>query len=113
MKTVLAVLITALGLSAATSELLKVNLASPVVVGSVEMQSGPCTVQQMSNGGSNIVLLVRCEGGQQSTVLANRIVGTPDSKTGVVLTLQNGRYVLDQVWLNELEGFQIQRVNEQ
>jgi len=113
MKTLLAVLITALGLSAATSELLKVNLASPVVVGSVEMQPGPCTVQQMSNGGSNIVLLVRSEGGQQSTVLANRITGTPDSKTGVVLTLQNGRYVLDQVWLNDLEGFQIQRVNEQ
>ena len=113
MKTLLAVLITALGLSAATSELLKVNLASPVVVGSVEMQPGSCTVQQMSNGGSNIVLLVRSEGGQQSTVLANRITGTPDSKTGVVLTLQNGRYVLDQVWLNDLEGFQIQRVNEQ
>ncbi len=113
MKTLLAVLITALGLSASTSELLRVTLASPVVVGSVEMQPGTCTVQQMSNGGANIVLLVRSEGGQQSTVLANRITGTPDSKTGVVLTLQNGRYVLDQVWLNELEGFQIQRVNEQ
>ncbi len=113
MKTLLAVLITALGLSAATSNLLRVTLAAPVVVGSVEMQPGVCTVQQMSNGGSNIVLLVRSEEGQQTTVLANRITGTPDSKTGVVLNLQNGRYVLDQVWLNELEGFQIQRVNEQ
>jgi hypothetical protein len=113
MKTLLAVLITALGLSAATSNLLRVTLAAPVTVGSVEMQAGVCTVQQMSNGGSNIVLLVRSEGGQQSTVLANRIAGTPDSKTGVVLNLQNGRYVLDQVWLNELEGFQIQRVIEQ
>ncbi len=113
MKTLLAVLITVVGLSAATSELLRINLASPVLVGSVEMQPGACTVQQMSNGGSNIVLLVRSEGGQQSTILANRITGTPDSKTGLVLSLQNGRYVLDQVWLNEFEGFQVQRVNEQ
>ena len=113
MKTLLAVLIAALGLSAATTDLLRVNLATPVMVGSVEMQPGVCTVQQMSNGGSNIVLLVRCEGEQQSTVLANRMLGTADSKTGVVLNLRNGRYVLDQVWLNPEVGFQIQRVNEQ
>ena len=109
MKTLLAVLIAALGLSAATADLLKVNLAAPLFVSGVELPAGPCTVQQMSIAGDNVVLLVRAETGQQATVLTNRITGTRDTKTGVVLNVQNGRYSLDQVWINELDGFQVLR----
>ncbi len=110
MKTLLAVLIAAFALSASSADLLKVSFAAPVFVAGVELQPGPCTVQQMAIGGDNTVLLVRGENGQQATVLANRITGTGASKSGVVLNLRNGRYVLDEVWINDLEGFQIQRV---
>ena len=113
MKTLLAVLIVACGLSAATADLLKITLAAPVTVGAVELPPGQATVQQMSTGGDNIVLLVRSDSGAQATVLANRISGTRDTHSGVVLNLQNGRYSLDQVWLNDIEGFQIQRTAAQ
>jgi hypothetical protein len=111
MKTLLVVLIAALGLSAASADLLRVTLAAPVFVGGVELPPGVCTVQEMSSGSDNIVLLVRSSAGQQATVLANHISNTHDSKSGVVLNLQNGRYTLDQVWLNEEDGFQVQHVN--
>jgi hypothetical protein len=112
MKTLFAVLIAALGLSAASADLLRVTLAAPVFAGGVELSPGICTVQEISSGSDNIVLLVRSSSGEQATVLANRIDNARDSKTGVVLNLQNGRYNLDQVWLNEEEGFQIQRSGE-
>jgi hypothetical protein len=114
MKTLLAVLIAALGLSAASADLLRVNLTSPMLVGGVEIPSGACTVQEVTNGSDNMVLLVRSASGQQATVLANRIDnGKAENKPGVVLNLQNGKYTLDQVWLNDEAGFQIQRTNEQ
>jgi hypothetical protein len=113
MKTLLAVLIATLGLSAASADLLRVTLAAPVTVGGVEMPPGICTVQEVTNGSDNMVLLVRSASGQQATVLANRISETRDGKTGVVLNLQNGRYTMDQVWLSEEQGFQIQHTNGQ
>ena len=109
MKTLFAVLIAALGLSAASSDLLRVTLAAPVFVSGVELTPGVCTVQELSGGGDNTVLLIRSIGGQQATVLATRISNSHNSKSGVVLNLENGRYTLDQVWLNEEEGFQVAR----
>lgn len=111
MKTLLAVLIAALGLSAASSDILRVTLAAPVLVGGVEMPPGVCTVQELSSSATNMVLLVRSDSGEQATVLANPIGSTRDSKAGVVLNLRNGRYTLDQVWLNEEVGFEIQHGN--
>jgi hypothetical protein len=112
MKTLLAVMIAALGLSAASPDLLRITLAAPVSVSGVLMPPGIVTVQEMSNGGDNIVLLVRSNnGGAQATVLANRMTATGENKPGVVLKMQEGQYSLDQVWLNEEVGFQIQRTN--
>ncbi len=112
MKTLLAVLIASFALSAASGDLLRVNLATPMLVGGVEIPSGACTVQEVTNGSDNLVLLVRSESGIQATVLANRIdTGKGDSKPGVVLNRENGRYSLDQVWLNDEQGFRIQHTN--
>jgi hypothetical protein len=63
----------------------------------------------MSGSSDNVVLRVRCNGGVQTNVLVNRISGTRDSREGIVLTLQNGFYSLDQIWLNEEDGFQVLR----
>ncbi len=109
MKTLLAVLIVALGLSAANADLLRVTLAAPAFVAGIELPPGVVTVQQMSTGGDNVVLLVRAETGEQATVLANRITGMGLTKPGVTLTLQNGRYVIDQVLINEMVGYQVLR----
>jgi hypothetical protein len=105
-KTLLAVCIAALGLSAASTDLVKVNLPAPVMVGGVELPSGECTIQEMSSGG-NVVLLVRSKTGQQSAVLANRLSEMQEGHTSVVLSRQEGRYTLDQVWLGDDKGFQI------
>ncbi|SPE34885.1 exported hypothetical protein [Candidatus Sulfopaludibacter sp. SbA3] len=109
MKALLAVLIAALGLSAASADLLRVTLAAPVFVSGVELPPGVCTVQEMTHGNDNMVLLIRASSGEQATVLANRISNNHESNPGVVLRLQNGRYSLDQVWLSAEDGFQILR----
>jgi hypothetical protein len=105
-------MITALGLSAASIEPMKVTLAAPVIVGGVELPPGECTIQEMSGSSSNVVLMVRSNTGAQVNVLVNRISSTRDSREGIVLTLQNGRYVLDQIWLNQEDGFQVLRSAE-
>jgi hypothetical protein len=112
MKTLLAVLIAAFGLSAASMEPMKVTLAAPVYAGGVELSPGECTIQELSNGGDNVVLLVRSGSGEHVNVLVNRIQNTRDSRSGIVLNLHNGRYTLDQIWLNEEEGFQVLRSGE-
>jgi hypothetical protein len=107
MKTLLSICITAMGLSAASLQPIRVTLAAPVLAGGVELPSGECTIQEESN--SNVVLLLRCHSGVSVNVLVNRISGKPDNPSGIVLNLRNGRYSLDQVWLNDEEGFQVLR----
>lgn len=109
MKTLLAVLIAAAGLNAASAELLRVKLPAPVLVNGVQLPSGDCTVQELSNGGDNIVLLVRSSAGMQVNVLVDRITATNDGKSGVVLSRRDEQYKLDEVWLNPLEGFRVLR----
>jgi hypothetical protein len=110
-KTLFATCIAALGLQAASMETLKVSLPGPVMAGGVELPLGECTIQEMSNGSDNVVLLVRSKTGEHVNILVNRISNTRDSGSGVVLSKQNNRYSLDQVWLNGEEGFQVLRVS--
>jgi hypothetical protein len=107
MKTLLAICIAALGLSAASLEPMKVTLATPLIVGGVEMPPGDCTIQALTNNSNNVVLTVRSKSGQQSNILVNRLAPATPSHSGIVMSFQGGRYVLDQIWLNEFEGFQV------
>jgi hypothetical protein len=107
MKTLLAICIAALGLSAASLNPMKVTLAIPVVAGSVELSPGECTIQQLNNGGVNPVVTIRSSAGQQTNVLVNRIANEKNSPNGVTLVFQGGRYVIDQIWVNEFEGYQV------
>lgn len=109
MKTLLAICIAALGLSAASLNPIKVTLATPVVVSGVELPPGECTVQQMNVPGDNAVLTFRCSGGVATNVLVNRVSNEGNSQTGLTLTFQGGRYLVDQIWLNQFEGFQVLR----
>lgn len=107
MKTLLAICIAAMGLSAASIEPLKFTLAIPVVAGGVDLAPGACTIQPLSNGSDNTVLSIACDNGARVNVLVNRLSTPHDNRSSVVLKFENGRYTLDQVWLNELEGFQV------
>ncbi|HWC96329.1 MAG TPA: hypothetical protein VG456_06265 [Candidatus Sulfopaludibacter sp.] len=109
MKTLLAICIAALGLSAASLNPLKVTLAVPTVVGGVELPPGEVTVQELNAGSANVVLLVRAKTGEQVNVLVNRLTSPGATHSGITMSFQGGRYVMDQVWLNEFEGFQVLR----
>lgn len=112
MKTLLAVCIAALGLSAASMEPLKVTLAAPVIAGGVEFVPGAWTIRTLSKNGENVVLAIRSSAGESTNVLVNRITGKQHNGSGIVLDLRNGRYALDEVWLNQDEGFQVLRKAE-
>jgi hypothetical protein len=113
MKTLLAICIAALGLSAASLEPMKVTLATPMIVGGVEMPPGECTIQALANNTDMVALTVRSKSGQQSSILVNRVsTAAPASHSGIVMSFQGGRYVLDQIWLNDSEGFQVLRSGE-
>jgi len=109
MKTLLAICIAALGLSAASLNPIKVTLATPVIVGGVELPPGECTVQQLNVPGDNAVLTFRCADGVSTNVLVNRVSNDKANQTGLTLTFQGGRYLVDQIWMNQLDGYQVLR----
>ena len=111
MRTLFTTLIAALPMCAAPAGLLHVNLAAPVSVGAVTLPAGDCTVEELSSGSDNVVLVVR-SGAEKAAVLAGRVDPENHGKAGLVLKLNNGKYTLDQVWFNG-EGFQLQAQDNQ
>ncbi len=109
MKTLLTICIAALGLSAASLNPIKVTLATPVTVSGVELPPGECTIQQLNVPGDNAVLTFRCAEGVSANVLVNRISIDRNTQTGVTLTFQGGRYMIDRIWMNQFEGYQVLR----
>ena len=94
------------------SDTLKTSFTHPVMVGTVQIPAGDCTITLLNSVSGNSTLLVRAASGEQAVVLANPIndENTFDSnrEAGVVLSTRGGVYRLDKIWLaSKGMGFQV------
>jgi hypothetical protein len=94
--------------------LIKVTLEHPMMVGSVAVPAGDCTVSVLRGSGDSSILLFTSSTGAQVAAIANRLhadTNPPGRRPGVVLQRRGDFYRLDHVWLSDILGFQVLQPN--
>jgi hypothetical protein len=113
MKIFTAALATALAIGSAlfaqpSNDLLNVKFPAPVVVNGVTLPAGDTSIQVLHNNGS-MMLVVRSESGERSTVLVNRGETNEDqgNEAKVVFDEKDGVYHLNRVLLPNHTSLQV------
>jgi hypothetical protein len=111
MKIFTAAFATALALGSAlfaqSNDLVNVKFPAPVVVNGVTLPAGETSIQVIHNNGG-VMLTVRAESGEHSTVLVSRSESNEDSNDAkVVFDEKDGIYHLNRVLLPKHTSLQV------
>ena len=87
---------------------INVNFPNPIVVNGVTLPAGDTTIQVIHNTGT-VMLIIRSESGEHSTVLVNRLnnIESDNHSASVILDQKDGAYRLNRVVLPDHSALQV------